>query len=97
MRRKLITRHYQLLIYASGDTDVPAITHADDPLFQDLHKRGLLRKQGAGEYRLSPEGYEVLKRAWNRVVNVTPKRKRGNPLDSRLPGSFGTGGRQRRI
>lgn len=92
MRRKLSLRHYQLLIYASGDTDVPAITYADDALFDDLLQRGLLHKHRATEaYRLTPAGDEVLKRAWNGLINVTRKRKRRNPLDSRLPGSFGIG------
>jgi hypothetical protein len=92
MPRKLSLRHYQLMMYASGDNDVPAITNADNALLDDLLQRGLLHQRGASDvYRLTPAGYEVLKRAWNKVVNVTRKRKRGNPLDSRLPGSFGTG------
>jgi hypothetical protein len=92
MPRKLSLRHYQLLIYASGDSDVPPITNADQAVFDDLLKRGLLHKEGASkEYRLTRAGYEVLKRAWNRVVNVSRRRKRRDPLDTRFPGSFGTG------
>lgn len=93
MARRLSTRHFELLAHAGGELELAPATAADSEFLAELQDRGLLIETGPGASRLTVAGREYLRRHWNRIIRSKRKRKRGNPLNARLPGSFGTGRR----
>ena len=105
MARRLMARHYDLLAYFAGEHSSRAPEASEQPALTALVERGWLEPSriNAHSFRITEGGKAALAKRWlnaqrSERKSTNPsgrqkkhrKRKRGNPLNGRLPGSYGS-------